>query len=131
MQTFVRVVLFAPQALCALVFVGSLDEPVAHAQLAPDSASTRADARSFPHERGGANVQSGPPERGDGRGPPPAAYEACADKAQGDDCSVSLGDRTIEGRCITGLDEKLFCLPDGMPPAPPGDGHGPPPEGRR
>jgi hypothetical protein len=120
MRAFVRVLQIAPGALCALTLVRALDEPVAHAQLVPDGVSTNE-----------ANEQSGPPERGDGRGPPPVAYEACVDKTQGDDCSVSFGDRTVEGSCITGLDDKLFCLPDEMPPPPPGDGHGPPPDGRR
>lgn len=120
MNRFVRVMQLAPGTLCALVLVRSLEEPVVHAQLAPD--------RSFTHE---ADERSGPLGPGDGRGAPPAAYAACVDRAQGDDCTVSFGDRTIEGSCITGLDDELFCLPDDMPPPPPGEGRQPPPDGRR
>jgi hypothetical protein len=121
----------APGALCALALVRSLDQPVAYAQLAPDTSSTgQGEAGPWAREPS-ANERSGPNGPGDGHGPPPFAYEACVDKAQGDDCSVSFGDRTIAGSCITGLNDKLFCLPDEMPPPPPGDGHGPPPDGRR
>lgn len=119
MPAFVRVVQIAPGALCAFILVRSLDEPVAHAQLVPDGSLTS-----------DAEEQSGPPDHAEGRGPPPFAYEACVDKAQGDDCSVSFGERTIEGSCVTGLDDKLFCLPDEMPPPPPGDGRGPPSDRR-
>jgi hypothetical protein len=120
MPAFSRVMQIAPGTLCALVLVRSLDQPIAQAQLVPASAATSE-----------AGPRSGPPARGEHRGPPPVAYEACAEKDQGDDCSVAFGDRTLAGSCVTGLDDKLFCLPDEMPPPPPGDGRGPPPEAPR
>jgi len=116
-----RVIQIAPVALCALTGVGSsLVRPLAHAQLAPDR-----DVRSE------AGKRTGPREPADGHGPPPFAYAACSDKVAGDECSVSLGDRSIEGSCVTGLNDKLFCLPDELPPPPPADGNGPPPGGPR
>lgn len=121
MSSFVRVTQHAPVALCAFAgLISSLTLPLAHAQLAPDS-PVHADV----------GERTGPPEPADGHGPPPFAYTACADKAAGDDCSVSFGDRSLEGSCVTGLDDKLFCLPDELPPPPPGDGRGPPPDGAR
>ena len=59
------------------------------------------------------------------QGPPPEAYAACATKAQGDACSVSLRDATVTGVCAQDLQsQSLFCRPDRPPPGP----HGPPPE---
>lgn len=63
---------------------------------------------------------SGPPE------PPPEAYEACEDLAEGDSCEVTFGDHTVTGSCSThpGSNE-LACRPEGGPG---GGHHGPPPE---
>ncbi len=92
----------APAALCALAsFACAVDWPLASAQLASDST-----VFSDVGER------TGLPEPADGHGPPSFAYAACVDKVSGDDCSVSFGDRTLAGSCVTGLNEKLFCLPD-------------------
>jgi len=56
------------------------------------------------------------------RGPPPAAFEACSGKASGDSCTVSFGDRTINGTCKTlPQDDRLVCMPDHAPPGPPPD----------
>lgn len=52
------------------------------------------------------------------REPPPEAYAACTAKAQGDKCTVTHDDHTINGACAG--DAKLFCRPDHP--------HGPPPE---
>ena len=56
------------------------------------------------------------------RGPPPAAFEACNGKASGDTCTVSFGDRTINGTCKPSpRDDRLFCVPDHAPHRPPPD----------
>lgn len=56
----------------------------------------------------------GPPRK-----PPPAAYDACKDEAQGDACEVTFHERTIEGRCQPDREDgTLFCLPDHPPPRP-------------
>ena len=57
-------------------------------------------------------------------GPPPAAFEACAQKAAGEACSVAMPDRTITGVCAEASDARLFCRPDHPPGPPPGDGDG-------
>lgn len=57
--------------------------------------------------------QSGPPGEGE---PPAFAYAACTDKEEGAACSVSFAGRSIQGSCVLGLDERLFCLPE-PPPA--------------
>jgi hypothetical protein len=59
--------------------------------------------------------------RGDGRREPPAeAIAACDGRAAGDACSVTIGDRTIDGTCRSGRDGKgpLACRP-ARPHAPP------------
>jgi hypothetical protein len=68
--------------------------------------------------------RSGPPAP---REPPPFAFEACADKQEGATCTVELPDRTLEGTCVVSRDDRLFCMPDNMPPPPPhgGDPRGP------
>jgi len=50
------------------------------------------------------------------RGPPPEAYAACADRAQGDACTVTTrrGDE-LTGECGLRNDE-IFCMPEGGPP---------------
>lgn len=62
---------------------------------------------------------SGPPPGARPPGPPKVAFEVCANKTEGDACSVELPDRTVRGSCAQGLDEVLFCLPDEPPPPPP------------
>jgi hypothetical protein len=62
-----------------------------------------------------AEPRSGPPAP---REPPPFAFEACADKQEGAACSVTMHDRTLDGSCVTGHDDRLFCRPDNMPPPP-------------
>jgi hypothetical protein len=54
--------------------------------------------------------------------PPPEAYAACADIAEGQPCSVAMGDRSVEGTCAASEDGALSCRPDRGPP------RGPPPE---
>ncbi|MCA9612708.1 MAG: hypothetical protein H6721_03765 [Sandaracinus sp.] len=53
-------------------------------------------------------------------GPPAAAFEACEDKARGDACSFTDGDRTMSGTCGGPEDRPLACGPSRP--------HGPPPE---
>ncbi len=53
------------------------------------------------------------------RKPPQAAFEACAKAQQGDACSVTFGDRRIDGTCGPFPDTTaLVCRPD-HPPGPP------------
>ena len=56
--------------------------------------------------------------RGERRGPPPEAYEACAELAAGDSCEVT-GRRgeTLRGYCIVPSEEEgtLVCAPEGGP----------------
>jgi hypothetical protein len=61
----------------------------------------------------------GPPGR---RGPPQAAFDACANQTEGAVCTVQLPDRTLQGTCATFPERGLACRPAGMPP-----GGGPPP----
>jgi|GEM_PF-4108998 len=62
---------------------------------------------------------NGPP--GQPRKPPEAAFSACNDLQEDDVCEVDLGDRTIEGKCVSARDEaRLLCLPDHPPGPPPG-----------
>lgn len=55
---------------------------------------------------------------GERRGPPPEAYEACADLAAGDSCAMTgrRGD-TLQGSCIVPKEdeETLVCAPEGGP----------------
>lgn len=52
------------------------------------------------------------------RKPPPEAYSACAKATANDTCSVSFGQRTIEGTCTADRDDgTLFCRPN-HPPGP-------------
>jgi hypothetical protein len=54
-------------------------------------------------------------------GPPPEAFEACSEKQEGESCTVELRDRTLSGSCLQAREqEALFCLPDELPPPPPG-----------
>ena len=62
-----------------------------------------------------ATAQPGGDER---RGPPPEAYEACADLATGDSCEMTgrRGD-TLQGACIVPKEDEdsLVCAPEGGP----------------
>jgi hypothetical protein len=49
-----------------------------------------------------------PPPR---RTPPPAAFEACDGKSVADACSVSFGERRMDGVCQAADDGRLFCRP--------------------
>ncbi len=51
--------------------------------------------------------------RGRGRrGPPPAAYEACANKKVGDACTFDcLRGGPVEGTCQIRWDDRLSCFP--------------------
>jgi hypothetical protein len=62
-------------------------------------------------------------DRGNDRRPPPhppqAAIDACASKAAGDACTVSLGEHSMSGTCAALPDAgTLACRPD-HPPGPP------------
>lgn len=64
-----------------------------------------------------AEERRGPP-RGEPPTPPPEAYSACTSAAEGEACTVTLRDRTIDGICVLDKDDELFCRPD-HPPGPP------------
>jgi hypothetical protein len=53
--------------------------------------------------------------------PPQAAFDACRNRAEGDACTVELGDRKISGTCRKPPDgeQGLICFPAGPPPGPP------------
>lgn len=55
--------------------------------------------------------------RGEHRGPPQVALEACASSVQGDPCSFE-GRRgeALEGTCEAPDDKPLACRPEGGPP---------------
>jgi hypothetical protein len=62
-------------------------------------------------------AQSGGPPPG-GCHPPQEAIDACSSRAEGDACSVTFGDHTMEGTCRKGPngDGPLACAPKGPPP---------------
>lgn len=45
------------------------------------------------------------------RGPPSAAYEACAGKKAGDACSFECRRGHVEGKCHLRYDGRLSCVP--------------------
>jgi len=58
-------------------------------------------------------------------GPPAAAFDACSGKSSGDACTVTFGDRTINGSCkAEPQDDRLLRWPDQPPPGPPPDQSG-------
>ena len=63
------------------------------------------------------------PCEGHHHAPPPEAYDACDAKAEGDACTVSFDERTIDGTCAADpeTDGALFCMPDHPPPPPSGE----------
>lgn len=55
--------------------------------------------------------------RGERRGPPAAALEACASSVQSDPCSFEGRDgETLDGTCEAPADKPLACRPEGGPP---------------
>jgi len=80
----------------------------------------------------GENRGSGNGER---MGAPAEMTEACADKSEGDACSVTMAamnddeeEETIEGTCKKmGNSDTLSCTPSNMPQGGPGNGGGNPP----
>lgn len=71
-----------------------------------------------------ACAQPGGSNRGQHGGPPPAAYQACAELTVGASCAMTgrRGD-TLQGSCILPPEEDstLVCAPAGGPGAGPGD----------
>lgn len=63
-------------------------------------------------------------------GPPPEALSACSGKSDGAACSVTFGDKTLEGTCSNGpRGDALACRPkDGHGPGMHHHHRGPPPE---
>jgi|tagenome__1003787_1003787.scaffolds.fasta_scaffold19991437_2 hypothetical protein len=47
--------------------------------------------------------------------PPPAAFDACKGKKAGDDCQVTFGERTMNGKCGDTPDGKVVCRPQPPP----------------
>lgn len=55
---------------------------------------------------------------GERRGPPPQAYEACADLAAGDSCAITgRQGETLQGSCVVPKedDDTLVCAPENGP----------------
>lgn len=60
----------------------------------------------------GSNAHADPPQL------PQEAFTACEGKSEGDACSVTFREHTIEGTCATGPEGgKLHCRPSGPPPS--------------
>ena len=60
-----------------------------------------------------------PGPRGAPRKPPQEAYDACAEKDEGDACTVHFHEHTIDGSCLPDREDgTLFCRPS-RPPGPP------------
>ena len=59
-------------------------------------------------------------QSGSRRGPPPAAFEVCADQAEASACSFSGRHGDVTGSCIVpkrdGQGDTLVCAPEGGPP---------------
>ena len=53
------------------------------------------------------------PDRGERRGPPPEAFEACANLVQGDSCTVETPRGQLSGSCEMPRGEELVCVPEG------------------
>jgi len=57
-------------------------------------------------------------------GPPPEAFDACSGKSEGDACTVTFRDKSLEGKCLAppkdAGESRLFCAPP-LPPEPPPD----------
>jgi hypothetical protein len=70
----------------------------------------------------GARADEPPPGPGPGphRGPPPAAFDACKGKSQGDACEVTFREHKITGKCEPTRESTLACRPDHPPGPPPG-----------
>ncbi|MDO8464496.1 MAG: glycosyltransferase family 39 protein, partial [Gallionella sp.] len=66
----------------------------------------------------GTNPNQGiQPQQGTRQGPPQEALEACATSSQGDSCSFTLPNRTVEGICTTPPNlDVLACAPQGAIP---------------
>jgi hypothetical protein len=50
--------------------------------------------------------------------PPPEPHTACDGRQDGAACSVTAGDLTVQGTCVSAPDGRLACRP-GAPPPPP------------
>jgi hypothetical protein len=71
-----------------------------------------------------AAQSGGPPPGGPPPGgfrPPQVAIDACSSRAEGDACSVTFGDHTIDGTCRKSPSGEgpLACAPNGPPPCAP------------
>lgn len=66
-----------------------------------------------------ANAEPGQ-QSGARRGPPPQAFDACADQPEGADCRFTGHRGDVTGSCIVprqeGHAEELVCAPEGGPP---------------
>lgn len=51
-------------------------------------------------------------------GPPPEAFDACANRPHGAACSFATPRGTLEGTCQTPRGNDLVCVPNDAPPPP-------------
>ncbi|HVW24243.1 MAG TPA: hypothetical protein VHC69_02685 [Polyangiaceae bacterium] len=63
----------------------------------------------------GAYADAPPPPHG----PPKEAVDACVNRAEGDSCTVTFGERSVNGTCEKAPSGELACRPNGPPPPPP------------
>jgi len=93
---------------------------------APIGTSDQAQTQALSAEGGNGDGHRPP---GPHHPPPPEAFDACNGKTADAACTVTHGDRTMEGKCITpppdANEKRLLCAP----PHPPGGPGGPPPGG--
>ncbi|MBS2011659.1 MAG: hypothetical protein JST00_02000 [Deltaproteobacteria bacterium] len=84
-----------------------------------------------PDTRNACAPKDRPPHGGPGgrppHPPPPEAFDACNGKVVDASCTVALGDRSLDGKCVLpppeANEKRLVCAP----PHPPGGPGGPPP----
>jgi hypothetical protein len=48
--------------------------------------------------------------------PPPEIFNACEGRQAGSACSMTFGDRTVQGTCAAAPDARLACRPGAPPP---------------
>jgi hypothetical protein len=111
---------FAAVGVVTAAYAVALVAGCGSGQEAPPSTATQAQAEGATPGAGGAHHR---------HMPPPAAFDACKDKAVGAACTVTLHDDEIAGKCEAppeGSSQTTpACRPEGGPRHRP---HGPPPE---
>ena len=71
-----------------------------------------------------AITDSGRPPRGERRRPPQEAFDACKDKIEGANVTISTAHGSFKATCRN-FEGSLAAVPEGAPPPPPENGSGP------